>query len=327
MPPARCSSDAAPASRPLLIIHGLSDDNVVAAHSLRLSSALLAAGRQHSLLPLSGVTHMTPQEVVAENLLLLQVEFVQQALGRQLELVGDAPRLTPGATIAPPRSTSSGKWQATSWPGPMPAGCGSPSRRPPGPSSTGCGTRSRTAGCSGWAGRPCSRIRSRPLRVRGPARARPRAARACRGAAASGTGPRESADSMILPRYMTIDPVGDVPDDGQVVRDEQIGQPELVLQVLEQVDDLGLDRHVEGRDRLVADDQLGPQGHGPGDADALPLAAGELVGVAVVVLGVEADPLHQVLDRALDATGRIDALDLERRRDDAADRVPGFSDE
>ena len=65
----------------MLIIHGLSDDNVVAAHSLRLSSALLAAGRQHSLLPLSGVTHMTPQEVVAENLLLLQVEFVQQALG------------------------------------------------------------------------------------------------------------------------------------------------------------------------------------------------------------------------------------------------------
>jgi len=68
-------------SRPLLIIHGLSDDNVVAAHSLRLSSALLAAGRQHSLIPLSGVTHMTPQEVVAENLLLLQVDFVRQALG------------------------------------------------------------------------------------------------------------------------------------------------------------------------------------------------------------------------------------------------------
>jgi dipeptidyl-peptidase-4 len=73
--------DAHLLSRPLLIIHGLSDDNVVAAHSLRLSSALLAAGRQHSLLPLSGVTHMTPQEVVAENLLLLQVQFVQQALG------------------------------------------------------------------------------------------------------------------------------------------------------------------------------------------------------------------------------------------------------
>ncbi|MFI7126303.1 prolyl oligopeptidase family serine peptidase [Nonomuraea sp. NPDC050153] len=73
--------DAGKLERPLLLIHGLADDNVVAAHTLRLSSALLAAGRQHSVLPLSGVTHMTPQEVVAENLLLLQVDFLKRSLG------------------------------------------------------------------------------------------------------------------------------------------------------------------------------------------------------------------------------------------------------
>lgn len=67
-------------TRPLLLIHGLADDNVVAAHTLRLSSALLAAGRPHTVLPLSGVTHMTPQEEVAENLLLLQVDFLHSAL-------------------------------------------------------------------------------------------------------------------------------------------------------------------------------------------------------------------------------------------------------
>ena len=72
--------DAAKLERPLLLVHGLADDNVVAAHTLRLSSALLAAGRPHSVLPLSGVTHMTPQEVVAENLLLLQVRFLKEAL-------------------------------------------------------------------------------------------------------------------------------------------------------------------------------------------------------------------------------------------------------
>ncbi|MPY32876.1 S9 family peptidase [Streptomyces adustus] len=66
--------------RPLMIVHGLADDNVVAAHTLRLSSALLAAGRPHEVLPLSGVTHMTPQETVAENLLLLQVNFLRRAL-------------------------------------------------------------------------------------------------------------------------------------------------------------------------------------------------------------------------------------------------------
>jgi dipeptidyl-peptidase 4 len=74
-------ADAPRLSRPLLLIHGLADDNVVAAHTLRFSSALLAAGRPHAVLPLSGVTHMTPQEDVAENLLLLQVDFLRRALG------------------------------------------------------------------------------------------------------------------------------------------------------------------------------------------------------------------------------------------------------
>jgi dipeptidyl-peptidase-4 len=72
--------DAPKLHRPLLLIHGLADDNVAAAHTLRLSAGLLAAGRPHSVLPLSGVTHMTPQEEVAENLLLLQVDFLRNAL-------------------------------------------------------------------------------------------------------------------------------------------------------------------------------------------------------------------------------------------------------
>lgn len=71
---------AAGLERPLMLIHGLSDDNVVAAHTLQLSSALLAAGRPHTVLPLSGVTHMTPQETVAENLKLLQVQFLREHL-------------------------------------------------------------------------------------------------------------------------------------------------------------------------------------------------------------------------------------------------------
>ena len=50
--------DARELSRPLLLIHGLADDNVAVAHTLRLSSVLLAAGRPHSVLPLSGITHM-----------------------------------------------------------------------------------------------------------------------------------------------------------------------------------------------------------------------------------------------------------------------------
>ena len=68
--------------RPLLLIHGLADDNVLAAHTLQFSTALLHHGKVHELLALSGVTHMTPQEVVAENLLLHQLQFLQRALAR-----------------------------------------------------------------------------------------------------------------------------------------------------------------------------------------------------------------------------------------------------
>ena len=110
-PGPRCSPTRAKLTRPLLLVHGLADDNVVAAHTLRLSSALLAAGRPHSVLPLSGVTHMTPQEVVAENLLLLQVRVparrartVHRRDGRVLRrlrrpAVGDGPAATPRAAI------------------------------------------------------------------------------------------------------------------------------------------------------------------------------------------------------------------------------------
>ena len=67
-------------TRPLLLVHGLADDNVVVAHTLRLSGALLAAGRAHQVLPLSGITHLAAQEEVAENLLLLEVDFLHHAL-------------------------------------------------------------------------------------------------------------------------------------------------------------------------------------------------------------------------------------------------------
>jgi len=67
--------------RPLMLVHGLADDNVVAAHSLSLSGSLLANKKPHTVLPLSGVTHMTPQEIITENLMLLTVEYLKEQLG------------------------------------------------------------------------------------------------------------------------------------------------------------------------------------------------------------------------------------------------------
>lgn len=75
-------ADAPQLDRPLMIIHGFADDNVTIAHSLRLSQALMAAGRKHTFLPLTGITHMTNDETVAENLLILQRDFLAEALKR-----------------------------------------------------------------------------------------------------------------------------------------------------------------------------------------------------------------------------------------------------
>jgi dipeptidyl-peptidase 4 len=72
--------DAPKLERPMLIIHGLADDNVFVANSLRLSRALLEAGRPHIFLPLTGATHMAKEETVAENLLLLELKFLRDAL-------------------------------------------------------------------------------------------------------------------------------------------------------------------------------------------------------------------------------------------------------
>lgn len=64
----------------LLLIHGLADDNVVVAHTLRLSASLLAQGLPHEVLPLSDVTHFTPSVTINTNLLLHELDFLRRNL-------------------------------------------------------------------------------------------------------------------------------------------------------------------------------------------------------------------------------------------------------
>jgi dipeptidyl-peptidase 4 len=63
-----------------MLIHGLADDNVIAAHPLRFSAALVAAGRPHTVLPLSGTTHMLAQAEITENVLRLELDFLRSSL-------------------------------------------------------------------------------------------------------------------------------------------------------------------------------------------------------------------------------------------------------
>ena len=73
-------------------------------------------------------------------------------------------------------------------------------------------------------------------------------------------------------------------DHGQIVGDKQVGKAEPLLQLLQNIDYLGLDGHIQSRDWLIAHNKLRLRRQGPGNADSLPLAAGKLVGIAVDVI-------------------------------------------
>ena len=75
---------------------------------------------------------------------------------------------------------------------------------------------------------------------------------------------RTGLDELALAHHSDL--VGDLPDDGKVMRDEQIGNPELGLQVGQQPQDLRLDPDVERGNRFVQHHQI------RSDASALAIA-------------------------------------------------------
>ena len=119
------------------------------------------------------------------------------------------------------------------------------------------------------------------------------------------------------------DLVRDLGDDAEVVRDQDHGGVELVLQPVDQLDDLRLDRDVERRRRLVRDQDVGVAGERHRDHRALAHPARKLVRI-VVDPGVRVrnpDLLEQV-DRAAACLRFVRPLvDPDRLADLRADRV------
>ena len=99
-----------------------------------------------------------------------------------------------------------------------------------------------------------------------------------------------------LPAVHHADAVGGAGDHAEVVRDQDDGHTEPNLQLAHKLQDLGLNRHVERRGRLVGYEDLRVAGEGYGDYHPLAHAAGELVRVLPeTVLGVrDADELEQL---------------------------------
>ena len=121
------------------------------------------------------------------------------------------------------------------------------------------------------------------------------------------------------------DSVGNVTDHQKIMGDEQVGQAHLVLEFIKHIDDLGLDGHVQGGHRLVANHKLGVHCHSPGNADALPLAAGELMGIPVGVLRVQAHLGHQLQHPLLPLLlGGVHLVYVQRLGDDVGDGHTGI---
>src|SRR5215831_169051 len=102
---------------------------------------------------------------------------------------------------------------------------------------------------------------------------------------------------------------GDAPadmfDDRQIMGDEEISESKLLLQVFQQIDDLGLDRDVKRRDWLVADDQLRFDRERACNPDALALAAREFVWITAHVLRLESDGFEKIGDPLLERLARL----------------------
>ena len=76
-----------------------------------------------------------------------------------------------------------------------------------------------------------------------------------------------------LPRIHDGDGPGHLGDNAHVVRDEDQRHAALILQAAQQIEDLRLDRHVEGRRRLVGDQEARIAGDGHRDHHPLVHAA------------------------------------------------------
>ena len=108
------------------------------------------------------------------------------------------------------------------------------------------------------------------------------------------------------------------------MRDKEIGQAQLFLQVVQQVDHLGLNGHVQRGDGLVADNEFGLDGQSPGNADSLALAAGKLMGEPAGMLPVQTHQLQQLIDALPALLGIIHLVNDHAFLDNGGNRHSGI---
>jgi dipeptidyl-peptidase-4 len=63
------------------LIHGLADDNVVAAHTLEMSAALFSEGIHHEVVLLPDASHMGGSGELVTARYLAELDFLRRSLG------------------------------------------------------------------------------------------------------------------------------------------------------------------------------------------------------------------------------------------------------
>ena len=110
--------------------------------------------------------------------------------------------------------------------------------------------------------------------------------------------------------------------DAQIMGNHDVGKLKLLLQCLQKVDHLRLDRDIQGADGFVSDDQLWPHRQGPGNADSLPLTSRELVGVSRHVICLETHGTEEFSDPISPFRSSRQVVNPDRLTDDLLDAHP-----
>ena len=226
------------------------------------------------------------------------------------------------------RAPSSTRWHATSWPGSISSSRGR-SLVCRAKSSAFSARQIAAARIEAAAGRRVAEVRRRagdPDQARlGTGQRRERLQKRLRvrvlRARAEARGRRRLDD---LSRVHDRDPVRELEQEREVVRDEEDRKPEVALECLDLLQDLALDDDVERGRRLVHHDELRPERERHRDDHALTHSARELVRVRACAPAVDADELEQ-LACSHERAPAVDALVRAHRVDelvaDAHDRV------
>ena len=118
--------------------------------------------------------------------------------------------------------------------------------------------------------------------------------------------------------------VRNVLDDGKIMRNKNHCQVEFLSQIVQQIQNLRLDRHIQGRYRLVGDHQLRPNNERPGDGNPLALAAGKLMGEPPHVRRRETHAIEHFRHASMSFVGAEAFVDIQGFGQNVVDGHPGI---